>query len=157
MVDFVSWLFEFSGIHAETKEHENQTIIFTWECGIADPGSLTPFSLAGDSTSKHLVLTWRYCTMILSHARSFQRRNHSFPYWPRVSPSSCVHFTFPHTHTHTQKSCWFAKKESPTMCNPQLYLSLKNTLGELQKYFNGKLLSQRKGTQNVYCTLKVTS
>ena len=37
-------------LQAETKEHENQTI-FNQECGVADPRSLPPFSLAGDPTA----------------------------------------------------------------------------------------------------------
>ena len=36
------------------------------------------------------------------------------------------------------------------MCNPQLYLSLNNTLSKLQKHFDWRLLSQRKGTK---CTV----
>ena len=41
------------------------------------------------------------------------------------------------------------------MCNPQTYLSSNNMLTKLQKHFDWRLLSQRKGTENVHWAAKL--
>ena len=97
-------------MQAEKKEHKNQTIIFTRERGVVDPESLTPFSLAKDPTSNHLLLTSLHCTKTLSHMLRKLLEEKSFS-----SSLSCVSFPLidsisPHSRNSTGG---FAKKESP--------------------------------------------
>ena len=79
--------------------------------------------------------------MILSPMLGASRGEIIFSPIEPVYHPPCVYSISPYTRNNTGG---FAKEEFPLMCNPQLYLSLNNTLAKLQKYFDRRLISQRK-------------